>query len=54
LVLLPKEKYAILHDLEGFLVVESDNALLICKRNNEDALRHIANEVLLKYGEKLF
>lgn len=53
LVLLPQGKYAILDDLEGYLVVESDNALLICKRDNEDALRHITNEVLLKYGEKL-
>jgi len=52
LIALSKDKLAVLHDLHGYLVVESDNVLMICSRKNENSVRQIANEVQLRFGDK--
>ncbi len=39
--------------LDGFIVAEKDNVLLICKKEDSSALiRKYVNEVALKKGEK--
>ena len=44
---------AVLHDLEGYIVVESDNALLVCKRTDEQRIRQFVNDVsMLPESEK--
>lgn len=52
LVRVPKEKLVILQGLEGYIVVEDNDTLLICKREEEQMLRQIVADVKEKKGEK--
>lgn len=48
---LPKNKLAILNGLEGYIIAEHDNVLLICKKEDSSALvRKYVNEVQIKKG----
>lgn len=52
-VKLPKDKLAVINGLEGFIVAEKDNVLLICKKEDSSALvRKLVNEIQIKRGEK--
>lgn len=52
-VKLPKDKLAVINGLEGFIVAEKDNVLLICKKEDSSALvRKFVNEIQIKRGEK--
>lgn len=52
-VKLPKGKLAVLNGLEGFIVAEHDNVLLVCKKGDTSGLmRKYVNEIQLKYGEE--
>lgn len=51
IIVLPKGKLAVIDGLEGYLVAESDNALLICKKEEEHAIRKYVNDVQMKKGE---
>ena len=51
IVVLPKGKLAVIQDLEGYLVAESDNVLLICKKDEEHAIRKFVNDTQMKLGE---
>lgn len=52
-VKLPKGKLAVINGLEGFIVAEADNVLLICKKEDSSALvRKFVNEVQIKKGDK--
>jgi mannose-1-phosphate guanylyltransferase len=48
----PKDKLVILQGLEDYIVVESDDILLVCKKQDEQQIRNFVNDVKLKYGEK--
>jgi mannose-1-phosphate guanylyltransferase len=49
---LPKGKLGVINGLDGYIVAEEDNVLLICKKGDSSALvRKYVNEVLIKYGE---
>lgn len=50
---LPKDHLAVINGLDGYIVAEKDNVLLICKRSDSSALiRKYVNEVQIKYGEE--
>ena len=50
---LPKGKLAVLNGLEGFIVAEKDNVLLICKKEDTSGqIRKYVNEAQLKYGDE--
>lgn len=51
MVVLPKRKLAVIEGLEGYLVAESDNVLLICKKGDENSIRKYVNEALITQGE---
>lgn len=52
IVKLPEGRMAVLQGLEGFIVAEHDNVLLICKKEDSSALvRKFSNEVMMKRGE---
>lgn len=51
IVVLPKGKLAVIDGLEGYLVVESNNVLLICKKEEEHAIRKYVNEAQMKLGD---
>lgn len=49
---LPKEKLAVIQGLEDYIVVESDNILLICKKTDEQKIRQYVNDVYVEKGEQ--
>lgn len=52
IVVLPKNKLAVLQNLSGYIVVESDNVLLICKKEDEQKIRQFVADISLKHGEE--
>ena len=48
----PNEKLVILQGLDGFVVVESDNTLMICRMEEEQQVRQFVNDVRMTMGEK--
>ena len=49
---LPKGRLGVINGLDGYIVAEEGNVLLICKKGDSSALvRKYVNEVLIKYGE---
>ena len=50
IVVLPSGKLAVVSGLEGYLIAESDNVLLICKKDEESAIRKYVTDVQIKYG----
>jgi mannose-1-phosphate guanylyltransferase len=50
---LPKGRLGVINGLDGYIVAESDNVLLICKKGDSSALvRKYVNEVQIKYGDE--
>ncbi len=47
------DKVLILRDLEDYIVVDTANALLVCKRENEQEIKEMLNEAKLAFGEKI-
>ena len=52
LINLSEDKFAVIQGLEDFIVAESDNMLLICKRNDEKRIRNFVNDVKVKHGKE--
>jgi len=52
IVALPSEKLAVIQDLDGYIVAESDNVLLICKRENEQNIRKYVNDINIQFEGK--
>lgn len=48
-----KDKVVILNNLDDFIIVDTDTALLICKRDNEQQISDLLNEAKLKFGESI-
>ncbi len=48
-----RNKVTILKDLEDYIVVDTDSALLICKRENEQQITDLLNEAKLKFGDEI-
>ena len=51
IVVLPNDKLAVIDGLEGYLVAESDNVLLICKKDEEHTIRKYVNDTQIKLGD---
>ena len=53
IIKLPKDRLGVFNGLDGFIVVEHDNVLMICKKGDSSALvKKYANEVQIKYGDE--
>lgn len=52
IVNMPKDKLVVLQGLKDLIVVESDQILLICKKEDEQEIKQYVNDVKLKLGEK--
>ncbi|MFA9389303.1 MAG: mannose-1-phosphate guanylyltransferase [Prolixibacteraceae bacterium] len=46
------EKLVVLQGLDGYIVVESDNTLLVCKKEDEQQIRQFVNDVKISNGDK--
>jgi len=52
IVHVPSDKLVVLQGLENYIVVESDNILLVCKKEDEQQIRNFVNDVKVNKGEK--
>lgn len=48
---LPVGKTAVLQGLDGYIVVESNNTLLICKKDDEQHIRQFVNDIRMVKGD---
>ena len=46
------QKLAVIQGLEGYIVVESDDTLLICKKEDEQQIRQFVNDVKMTKGDQ--
>jgi mannose-1-phosphate guanylyltransferase len=51
-ITLPKEKLAVLQGLEDYIVVDTDNILLVCRKSDEQEIRQFVNDVRINKGEQ--
>jgi mannose-1-phosphate guanylyltransferase len=49
---MPKDKLVVLQGLDGYIVVEAENVLLICRKRDEQHIRQFVNDVKINKGEK--
>ncbi len=52
IVVMPKGKLAVVQGLDGYIVAESDDALLICKKEEEQRIRQMVNDITVKFDGK--
>ncbi len=52
IITMPKHKLAVLQGLEDFIVIEEDDILLICKKDQEQQIRKFVSDVEVEKGEK--
>ncbi len=52
LVVTQQEKLVVLKDLDGYFVIDTDDALLICKSDQEQEIKKIASEIKKKYNKR--
>jgi mannose-1-phosphate guanylyltransferase len=52
IVNMPDDKVVVLQGLTDYIVVESENILLICRKSDEQQIRQFVNDVRLNKGEK--
>ncbi len=48
----PKEKLVVVQGMDDYIIAESDDILLICKKNDEKKIRQFVNDVKLLKGDK--
>ncbi|MDZ4839923.1 MAG: mannose-1-phosphate guanylyltransferase [Bacteroidota bacterium] len=46
------KKLVALNNVENLIIVESDNILLVADLNQEQDIRHVVNDIKIRYGEK--
>jgi mannose-1-phosphate guanylyltransferase len=52
IVNVPEDKLVVLQGLEGYIVVEEDGTLLVCRKEDEQQIRQFVNDVKVEKGEK--
>mgnify|MGYP000930056834 CR=1 FL=1 len=52
IVNMPKDKLVVLQGLEGYIVVEDEGTLLVCRKDDEQQIRQFVNDVMIEKGEK--
>lgn len=52
IVTVPHDKLVVIQGLEDYIVVEDENHLLICKKQDEQKIREIVNTIKIEKGEK--
>ena len=50
----PKDKLVVLQGLEDYIVVESDNILLVCKKQDEQKIKQIVTNVKLSKDQRFY
>ncbi len=53
IVNISSEKIAVLQGLDGYIIAESDDIFMICKRDDEDQIKKFVTDVRMKKGDSL-
>jgi mannose-1-phosphate guanylyltransferase len=48
----PAEKLVVLHGLNGYIVVDAGDTLLICKKEDEQKIKQFVNDIRVQKGEQ--
>ena len=49
---MPDNKQVVLHGLNGYIVVDSGNTLLVCKLEDEQKIKTFVNDIKMKKGDE--
>ena len=52
MVMVPDNKQVVLQGLDDFIVVDTDDVLLICKKDHEQDIKQITADIKRKFGNK--
>lgn len=52
IIKVPDDKLVIIQGMDNFIIAESDNILMICKKNDENKIRQFVHDVKINKGEK--
>ena len=52
IIAIPKGKLAVLQGLEDYLKADTDNVLLVCRKDDENCIRRYVNDVQVKLGDE--
>lgn len=52
IVAVPKDKLVVIEGLDGYIVAETDDVLLICKKEEEQRIKQFVTDVKLNFGDK--
>lgn len=52
IIAIPEGKLAVIQGLEDYLVADTDNVLLICRKDDESTIRRYVNDVQVKLGDE--
>jgi Mannose-1-phosphate guanylyltransferase len=52
IVAMNDNKLVVLQGLEDYIIAESDNVLMICKKSEEQRIKHFVTDVKFRYGDK--
>lgn len=52
IIKVPKDKLAVVEGLDGYIVVDKEDALLICRMENEQLIKSFVGEIKVKFGDK--
>jgi mannose-1-phosphate guanylyltransferase len=50
IVTVSENKLAVIEGLDGYIVAETDDVLLICKKEEEQKIRQVVNDITVKYN----
>jgi len=51
IVMMPKNKLAVIQGLEDYIIVDSNDTLLICKKQDEQKIKQFVHDITVKKGE---
>ena len=51
IIMMPKNKLAVIQGLVDYIIVESNDTLLICKKQDEQKIKQFVNDIKVKKGE---
>lgn len=47
----PPDRLVVLKNLDGYMVVEKDNVLVVCRKDDTEAIRQFVNDVQVRFGD---
>ena len=52
MIKVPRDKLAVVEGLDGFIIVDKEDALLICRMENEQLIKSFVGDIKAKFGDK--